>query len=172
MTTPFDDKQIIDAFFTSEANDTIEVLYRADEDVTTTAIYVPSDPTHYMMKALVERGFTSEKIVENTIRRKKLESALWTQAYKRYAAEEVKVIKGQYQAKLDEILASNTSQVTDVLQAVLQNNTNEDMLFKAKLAIFDMPEIKILKDRNLKQAIRVSKTFIQLFAALDAALKK
>lgn len=172
MATPFDDKHIVDAFFTDQANTTIEVLYQEDSDNTkTTAVYVPADPSHYLMRALIERGFNHEKIAENTIRRKKLESALWTQAYKRYATEEVKVIKAEYQRKLDEVIATTTDKVVDVFAAVMQHNTNEDMLFKAKLAIFDMPEIKAIKARDRKQAIRTAKTFIQLFAALDAALK-
>lgn len=172
MSTPFDGKTIANAFFTNEANDTIQVIYDQGDDPLNPnwgSVYVSAlDPDHYMLKSLLGLGYTLEKIAENTVAQKRLEGAMWAGVYRRYAAEEVKALKADYQEKLDKITASVPSDASSVFQNVLTHNHDVDALFKAKLAIFEIPEVKACKDRALKQSIRTAKTFVQLFGALNA----
>ena len=175
MTAPFTGKPILEAYFTNEANDTIQVVYNEGtaEAPQLIAVYVPAtDFNHYMLKALLAEGFDFEMIARMTINRKRLESAMWTTVYKKYADEEIKAIKQEYKLKLDELSVPSVVTSGDILTAVMKHNTDTDALFRAKLAVFELPEVKALKDRALKQQIRTAKTFMQLFAVLKDVLEK
>lgn len=175
MTAPFTGKPIVEAYFTNEANDTIQVVYNegTEEAQNLVSVYVPAtDFNHYMLKALLAEGFDFEQIARNTINRKRLEAAMWSTVYKRYAAEEVKAVKLEYQQKLEQALSSSVITSGDILSAVLTHNGDTDALFRAKLAVFELPEVKALKDRALKQQIRTAKTFLQLFAVLKDVMEK
>ncbi len=75
-----------------------------------------------------------------------------------------------YDSRYNEMLDTGPAVTTSILQAVLDNNTDEDVIFKTKLAIFDLQQIKDLKDRALKQKIRTAKTLAELLGALHVAL--
>ena len=59
---------------------------------------------------------------------------------------------------------------SQIIGAILEQNSNEEELFKAKLAIFEIENIKKSKDRELKTAIRKSKTLFELFATLNGKI--
>jgi len=59
---------------------------------------------------------------------------------------------------------------SEIIEAILEQNSNEEELFKAKLAIFEIENIKKSKDRELKTAIRKSKTLFELFATLNGKI--
>jgi hypothetical protein len=175
MTAPFTGKPIAEAYFSNEANDTIQVVYNegTDEVQNLISVYVPAtDFNNYMLKALLAEGFDFERIARNTINRKRYEAAMWSTVYKKYAAEEVKAIKLDYQQKLEQAMSSSVITSGDILSAVLTYNEDTDALFRAKLAVFELPEVKTLKDRVLKQQIRTAKTFLQLFTALKDVMEK
>jgi hypothetical protein len=75
-----------------------------------------------------------------------------------------------YDSRYNEMLDAGPTVTTNILQALLDNNTDEDVIFKTKLAIFDLQQIKDLKDRALKQKIRTAKTLAELLGALHVAL--
>ena len=58
----------------------------------------------------------------------------------------------------------------DLINAFLEKTEDEDLLFKTKLELFNKPEVKNNKDRNLKMKIRKSKTIPELFAAYQECL--
>ena len=58
----------------------------------------------------------------------------------------------------------------DLIKAFLQNTDDEDLLFKSKLEIFDKPEVKNNKNRELKMKIRKAKSIPELFAAYQECL--
>ena len=58
----------------------------------------------------------------------------------------------------------------DLINAFLEKTEDEDLLFKTKLELFNKPEVKNNKDRNLKMKIRYYKTIPELFAAYQECL--
>lgn len=174
MSAPFKDKQIHSAFFTNEANDTIEVMYNqgSEESPEFISTFVPAtDASNYMLRDLQSMGWDFEKIAITTVQRKRFEAALWNSVVKRHASEQIKAAKQEYQTKIDEVAASAVVGSGDILSAVLKYNEDTDSLFRSKLAVFELDEIKQLKDRTLKQRIRTAKTFLQLFAVLNEVIK-
>ena len=89
MTAPFTGKRIHNAYFTNEANDTIEVVYNdgTEDNPVMVSVFVPAtDPDHYMTRALLDEGIDFEQIAVNTVTHKRLESAVWTAIVKRFVA--------------------------------------------------------------------------------------
>lgn len=72
-----------------------------------------------------------------------------------------------YEQRYNEFVDAGPVVTSNILQAVISVNFDEDTLFKTKLAVFDLPEIKDVKDRALKQKIRTSKTLLELFGVLS-----
>jgi hypothetical protein len=79
-------------------------------------------------------------------------------------------IAQMYDSRYNEMLDAGPAITTSILQAVLDKNTDEDTIFKTKLAIFDLQQIKDLKDRSIKQKIRTAKTLMELLGELQVAL--
>ena len=81
-------------------------------------------------------------------------------------------IAQMYEQRYNEMLDTGPAVTTNVLQAVIDNNTDEDILFKTKLAVFDLQKVKDLKDRATKQKIRTAKSLMELFGALGPVLEE
>ena len=52
-----------------------------------------------------------------------------------------------------------------VAKYMIDNFEDEDMVFKTKLEIFNLPEVKNSKDREMKMKVRKAKTIPEIFAA-------
>jgi len=52
-----------------------------------------------------------------------------------------------------------------VAKYMIDNFTDEDTVFKTKLEIFNLPEVKNSKDREMKMKVRKAKTIPEIFAA-------
>ena len=52
-----------------------------------------------------------------------------------------------------------------VAKYIIDNFTDEDTVFKTKLEIFNLPEVKNSKDREMKMKVRKAKTVPEIFAA-------
>ena len=52
-----------------------------------------------------------------------------------------------------------------VAEYIIDNFENEDVVFKTKLQIFNLPEVKNSKDREMKMKVRKAKTVPEIFAA-------
>ncbi len=52
-----------------------------------------------------------------------------------------------------------------VAKYMIDNFTDEDTVFKTKLEIFNLPEVKNSKDREMKMKVRKAKTVPEIFAA-------
>jgi hypothetical protein len=76
-----------------------------------------------------------------------------------------------YEQRYNEFVDAGPVVTSNILQGVISANFDEDTLFKTKLAVFDLPEIKNVKDRALKQKIRTSKTLLELFGVLGTIYK-
>ena len=164
------------------------------------SVWVPAtDPTNYELIGLKEEGWSLERIQRETHAYleeqkqahdarmyKMVESKVKEQLeyYYKVVNEEVNARLGveledtkqkiaqMYEQRYNEMLDTGPAVTTNVLQAVLDNNTDEDILFKTKLAVFDIQKVKDLKDRATKQKIRTAKSLMELFGALGPVLEE
>jgi hypothetical protein len=70
------------------------------------------------------------------------------------------------------MISTGPAITTTIFQSVLENNSDEELLFKSKLAAFELPQIKDIKDRASKQKIRTAKSLMELFGILDLLLQE
>lgn len=170
--TEFAGKEIIRAVYTNEAHDTIVVEFyngqvNADGSRVIIPMYISSDPNSSNLKALFAEGYDFERIQKETVIHNAEQSIAYRKLLKAAAAEEVEKVKKQYEDKFNELSASGLTDFSAVPAMILQNNTNDEYIFKAKIALFELPAIKEIKDTKGKAKIRGSKTLLDLFTAVN-----
>ena len=191
----FSGKQILKAVFTNNANDTIELVYDHKSDGKNPeyiSIWIPAtDPTNENLIALKEAGWSFERIQKETHENidvmVKARSAQIHQQIDAKVKEQVdryyelinsetemtrEQIATAYEQRYAEMINTGPAITTTVFQSVLDNNADEELLFKSKLAAFEIPKIKELKDRASKQKIRTAKSLMELFGILDSLLQE
>ena len=191
----FSGKQILKAVFTNNANDTIELVYDHKSDGIKPeyiSIWIPAtDPTNENLIALKEAGWSFERIQkethENIDTMVKARQAQIHQQIDAKVKEQVdryyeiinsetemtrEQIAAAYEQRYAEMINTGPAITTTVFQSVLDNNADEELLFKSKLAAFELPQIKNLKDRSVKQKIRTAKSLMELFGILDSLLQE
>ena len=191
----FSGKQILKAVFTNNANDTIELVYDHKSDNIKPeyiSIWIPAtDPTNENLIALKEAGWSFERIQKETHENidvmLKARSAQIHQQIDAKVKEQVdryyelinsetemtrEQIAAAYEQRYAEMINTGPAITTTVFQSVLDNNADEELLFKSKLAAFEIPQIKELKDRAAKQKIRTAKSLMELFGILDSLLQE
>jgi len=191
----FSGKQILKAVFTNNANDTIELVYDHKSDGIKPeyiSIWIPAtDPTNENLIALKEAGWSFERIQKETHENidamlKARQSQIHQQIdakVKEQVDRYYEIINGEtemtreqiataYEQRYAEMINTGPAITTTVFQSVLDNNADEELLFKSKLAAFEIPKIKELKDRASKQKIRTAKSLMELFGILDSLLQE
>ena len=191
----FSGKQILKAVFTNNANDTIELVYDHKSDNIKPeyiSIWIPAtDPTNENLIALKEAGWSFERIQKETHENidvmLKARSAQIHQQIDAKVKEQVdryyelinsetemtrEQIAAAYEQRYAEMINTGPAITTTVFQSVLDNNADEELLFKSKLAAFELPQIKNLKDRAAKQKIGTAKSLMELFGILDLLLQE
>lgn len=168
----FTGKQIIRAVYTNESHDTIKVEYyngdtNADGTPTIIPMYISSDPNATYLKALFAEGYDFERVQKETVINNQEQAIAWRKMIKMFAAAEINTVKAEYQKKYEDLVANAPALGSNIFQYVIDNNTNEEVLFRTKLAAFEAPEVKSNTDKNLKQKIRTSKSLLDLFAVLS-----
>ena len=191
----FSGKQILKAVFTNNANDTIELVYDHKSDGIKPeyiSIWIPAtDPTNENLIALKEAGWSFERIQKEThenidVMLKARQAQIHNQIdakvkeqvdrYYEIINSETEMTREQiataYEKRYAEMINTGPAITTTVFQSVLDNNADEELLFKSKLAAFEIPRIKELKDRSSKQKIRTAKSLMELFGILDSLLQE
>jgi hypothetical protein len=170
MSSPFTGKEIKTAHFTNEAHDTIEVVFNSAEDGEEPkyiSVYIPgTDPDNYDVKNLFAEGYSYERIQKETVINNAQQYHLYRRLVKAEAAAEVEKVKKQYEDKFKELTASGVGDFSAVPLMILEHNTNEEYLFKAKIALFESATIKAIKDTKGKAKVRGAKTLLDLFVAV------
>jgi hypothetical protein len=191
----FSGKQILRAVFTNNVNDTIELVYNHKSDGIKPeyiSIWIPAtDPTNENLIALKEAGWSFERIQKET--HENIDAMLKARAAQIHQQIDAKVkeqvdryyeiinsetemtreqIATAYEQRYAEMINTGPAITTTVFQSVLDNNVDEELLFKSKLAAFEIPKIKELKDRASKQKIRTAKSLMELFGILDSLLQE
>lgn len=93
-----------------------------------------------------------------------------------YKEEQLKVLQSEINEQAQDMKAdllskfkSNTTSVRytpeKVAKYIIDNFEDEDTVFKTKLEIFNLPEVKNSKDRKMKMKVRKAKTVPEIFAA-------
>ena len=100
------------------------------------------------------------------------EKYLDQQVEQRYKEADLYVETREKQVKSALLNKFNTSTPTTisytpekVAKYMIDNFTDEDTVFKTKLEIFNLPEVKNSKDREMKMKVRKAKTIPEIFAA-------
>ena len=191
----FSGKQILKAVFTNNANDTIELIYNHNNNGETPryiSIWIPAtDPTNENLIALKEAGWSFERIQREThesidamvkARQAQLHQQIDAKVkeqvdrYYEIINSETEMTREQiaaaYEQRYSEMINTGPAITTTIFQSVLDNNADEELLFKSKLAAFELPQIKNLKDRSVKQKIRTAKSLMELFGILDSLLQE
>ena len=155
----FTKKNVVSARFINEEHTTIEVLYTVDSDDNLRPYILEYDKDCPNIQALAKAGWDLESITEETVGYKKEASRLYNEEINAAAREMNKTNKP--------ILIAND----EIINKVLELNKDEDTLFKAKLAIMELDDIKKSKDTKLKQEIRKAKTLIEVVSYLQKVMK-
>ena len=170
----FSNKQILSAVFTNNANDTIEIVYNHSEEGETPkyiSIWISAtDPQNESLVALKQAGWSLERIQRQTHLKLEDQKKAYEAIIDARIALQLQVTKEQvasmYEQRYSDMLKTGPVITTTIFQSVLENNTDEEILFKSKLAAFEIPQIKDLKDRAFKQKIRTAKSLMELFGVL------
>lgn len=155
----FTKKNVITARFINEGHTTIEVLHtiKGDEKAHAYILEYDKDSTDY--KALEKAGWDLERIQEETAGYKRAASLQYNKAVEAVAMEMNKTNKPA-------LIAND-----EIINKVLELNKDEDTIFKAKLAIMELDDVKKSKDTKLKQEIRKAKTLIEVVSYLQKVMK-
>ena len=85
----------------------------------------------------------------------------------KYKESEIKKAKGDLLSKFNKPSMPIRYTPEKVAEYIIDNFENEDMVFKTKLQIFDLPEVKNNKDREIKMKVRKAKSIPELFAVYN-----
>jgi hypothetical protein len=152
--------------YTSPTHDTIEVLYKAENENELSSYFVPAiQPDNEDLKYLLANGWDFEQIDRTTTAYNKSQKGLFRQFHRYLAKEEVARLQGEMEKKI-ELLKQDELQKSNIIAAVVTNNSDEEAVFRAKLAAFEIPAIKDSKDKDLKMNIRKSKTIAGVVALI------
>ena len=85
----------------------------------------------------------------------------------KYKESEIKKTKEDLLSKFNKPSAPIRYTPEKVAEYIIDNFENEDMVFKTKLAIFNLPEVKNNQDREIKMKVRKAKSILELFAVYN-----
>lgn len=163
---PFTGK-VIRCRFTNEANTMIEVMYnRKGKNI---PYYVSVDESDPKFVALLDEDWDLERIADETVEFNRTQNRAVNDIIGYYVREGKKELKADYEKLIDKQLEQRngpTVEKTDLLSVIFDNNDDEELLFKIKLAIFELPDVKKTKNRSKKLKIRKAKTILAAVAAL------
>ncbi len=160
----FTKKNVITARFINDEHTTIEVLHtiKGDEKAHAYILEYDKDSTDY--QDLEKAGWDLERIQEETAGYKRAASLQHDTAVAAAAQEWLK----ENPTTIENIV--NVA-VTDIIGSIIDKNEDEDTVFKAKLAVMELDNVKKSKDTKLKQEIRKAKTLIEVVSYLQKVMK-
>lgn len=160
----FTKKNVITARFINDEHTTIEVLHtiKGDEKAHAYILEYDKDSTDY--QDLEKAGWDLERIQEETAGYKRAASLQHDTAVAAAAQEWLK----ENPTTIENIV--NVA-VTDIIGSIIDKNEDEDTIFKAKLAVMELDDVKKSKDTKLKQEIRKAKTLIEVVSYLQKVMK-
>lgn len=125
-----------------------------------------TDHAHEDFKALVfECGWDLERIQKETLAVNQANYTVFREAMKNEFKEELARITLKHKADIAKIKPEEDIAVVN-MDYIIYNNTNEELLFKSKLALFGRPEVDALS-KTAKGKIRQAKSLMELMGAVS-----
>lgn len=155
-------KRIVTAYYISNNYDTIFVQWLAD-DGKKHVFYLPADDTDnpdYI--DLVEEGWTEDKLFDSTAEYKKRTS----REFATFVNAQAKNLIVSQNMKAEKKLKTMG---LDKYEAIMDNNTSKEEIFKVKLWALELPLIKD-SDSKLKRDIRKSKTVLSTLGIIQKVI--
>lgn len=164
--------KIIRSRFTNELNDTIEILFEHNGQAH--PYYIAVDPTHPNFKALEAEGWDIERIQKETVEFNRAQSRAYNQLIDSQLENHKKDLRKEFEKELNRRIGEfREAEVvkSQLFKTVIDSNEDEEIIFKIKLAIFDLPKMKALKDREGKMRLRKAKTVIKTLAIFEELME-
>lgn len=160
--------EIKQARFTNVAHDTIEVmLFDKVRDVHFPHYVSPLDLEGEDLKYLLDHGWDFERIIATTTAHNKSEASALKQIHRYLAQKEIALMEEKLKEKL-EALKQTELEKSNIIAAIVENNRDEEAVFRAKLAVFEIPAVRESKDKTLKSDIRKSTTIVELLTLIKS----
>tara|TARA_B100001250_G_scaffold251807_1_gene216490 strand:+ start:515 stop:991 length:477 start_codon:yes stop_codon:yes gene_type:complete len=143
---------LISAYFIDNERQNIEVLTRSEDGTKVIPTIIPFDENNHLYKELISI-ITVDKLHEDTYNKKKQEQKDFEAMAMRIAKKTGLVLD---KSKIE------TKFYPEVLNAIFNDEENEEHLFALKLALFELDKIRDSKDDESKKKLRQSKNKIDV----------
>jgi hypothetical protein len=169
------DHKIVSCRFINETNTVIEILYE-DSNGDIFAGHLNVDAEDHNFQKLLELGWDLEKISKSTIEYNRKHNKAFNDIINNYVKigveEKKKELEERYRRVIEDDAQSRPINRNALLKYIITNNTDEELLFKLKLAVFDMDEVKEIRDKSMKMKIRKAQSMLSVFSLLQEMLDK
>lgn len=152
-----DINKVVDARFMTAKFDKIAYLFETKEGFE--EAHETYDMSNEMCAALVDK-FGHDRLKENY--ELMITDEAQTAAYVKFVKENWNDIENY----VNEVKEERVIEGTPTLQKIAKYNKDTESLFKLKLEIFELPEVKESTNRQLKSKIRKSKNCFEIFGVL------
>ena len=152
-------ENLIGAYFIDSDRKNIEVLTTSEDKKQIIPTIMPFDENNHSFKELTSI-ITVDQLHENTYQKKKDEQKIFEEKVMQIAKKDGLVLDD---TKID------SNSFAKIVNAIFEQNENEDQLFALKLALFELTAIRDSKDLDLKKKLRQCKNKID---TLSIILKK
>jgi len=157
--------KVVSATFSNPQHDTIEVLWADEENVIRSHFIPANDLENADYKYLSSIGWDYERIIVETSTVQRDEIKALRTIHRFLAKDEVARLEAEQHKKLDQLKQAELEK-SNIISAILNGNKDDEAVFRAKLAIFEVPAIKESKDKSLKTNIRKCTNLIDLIVLL------
>lgn len=162
-------ENVITAKFVNEEHTTIEVLYTTKDDDNAHVYVFEYDKDRDEMKQLDKIGWDLERIQEETVGYKREASRLHDESIAAAAQEWLEANPPEIVTEIETIIEN--IKVDDIIGSIISKNTDEDTIFRSKLAVMELDDVKKSKDTKAKQEIRKANTLIEVIGQLKNFMK-
>tara|TARA_R110002050_G_scaffold637_3_gene4458 strand:- start:194 stop:673 length:480 start_codon:yes stop_codon:yes gene_type:complete len=143
-------ENLIGAYFIDNDRKNIEVLTTSEDKKQIIPTIMPFDENNHSFKELTSI-ITVDQLHENTYQKKKDEQKIFEEKVMQIAKKDGLVLDD---TKID------SNSFAKIVNAIFEQNENEDQLFALKLALFELTAIRDSKDLDLKKKLRQCKNKI------------
>ena len=159
----FTKENVISAKLINEEHTTIEVVHTIEGDDKVHSYILEYDKDSADFKALEKAGWDLERVTEETVAYKRDTSRIYDESIQAAAQQWLE------ENPPEEVIIERIEniKVDDIIGAIMSKNEDEDSLFRAKLAVMELPAAKASKSTKVKQDIRKAKSLIELISNIS-----
>jgi hypothetical protein len=159
----FTKENVISAKLINEEHTTIEVVHTIEGDDKAHSYILEYDKDCPNIQALAKAGWDLERVTEETVAYKRDTSRMHNESIQAAAQQWLE------ENPPEEVIIERIEniKVDDIIGAIMSKNEDEDSLFRAKLAVMELPAAKASKKTKVKQDIRKAKSLIELISNIN-----